>query len=95
MLEVSCLGGVGSAWYLAALAAGARSVHLLPCAECRDSAALSTARAFTQSLLVALGDLHAGVRVGILPAGGLPLRRAILAADGLTAPGQIGHPHRP
>lgn len=85
LLELTCLGAVGSAWYLAALAVGARTVQVLPCARCRDSASLAEGLHFTQRLLAALGDLDAARRVGVLPAAGFPLRRAIRAAEGLTA----------
>lgn len=85
VLDVACLGGVGSTWHLAALAAGARSVQVLPCEQCRDQAALSTQLGFTRDLLGALGDVHAERRVAVLPAGGSPLRRAVLAAGDITA----------
>ncbi|MEP7191911.1 MAG: 4Fe-4S binding protein [Actinomycetota bacterium] len=85
VLELSCLGGVGSAWHLAALATGARTVQILPCASCRDRASLTKELDFTRNLLAALGDAGAVQRVGVLPEGGLRLRQAILAAEGLTA----------
>lgn len=85
VLELTCLGGVGSAWHLAALAAGARTVQVLPCARCLDRVSLSAQLRFTQELLASLGDVDSPQRVGILPAGGPPLQRAVLALDGLTA----------
>ena len=84
-LELPCLGGVGSAWHLAALAAGARAVQVLPCARCLERGSLARDVGFTRSLLVALGDVDAARRVGVLPATGPTLRRAVLAADGVTA----------
>lgn len=83
-LDVPCLGGVGATWYLTALAAGARTVQVLPCARCRDQSALASGLAFTQDLLSGLGDTDATSRVAVLPAAGSQLRRAVLAADGLT-----------
>ena len=83
-LELACFGGVGSAWHLAALAAGARTVQLLPCERCMDRGSLTKQLAFTRRLLTALGDVDAARRAGVLPVGGARLRRAILAADGLT-----------
>jgi len=85
VLELACFGGVGSAWHLAALAAGARTVQLLPCERCLDRGSLIRELTFTQQLLAALGDAHADRRVGVLPAGGSRLRRAILAAGGQTS----------
>lgn len=85
VLELNCLGGVGSAWHLAALATGAPAVQILPCASCRDRASLTKELDFTRNLLAALGDARAAQRVGVLPKGGLRLRRAIRAAEGLTA----------
>jgi len=85
VLEVGCLGGLGSAWHLAALAAGARTVQVLPCASCRDEGSLSAHVSFTRKTLGALGDPEASRRVGILPRGRVPLRRALLDAGGLTA----------
>ena len=84
VLELPCLGGVGSAWHLAALAAGARTVQLLPCEQCMDRGSLTKELTFTRRLLTALGDVDAARRAGVLPVGGARLRRAILAADGLT-----------
>lgn len=85
VLELACLGGVGSAWHLAALAAGARTVQLLPCERCMDRGSLTKELSFTRGLLTALGDLDSARRVGVLSAGGPRLRRAVLAAEGLTA----------
>ena len=85
VLEVACLGGVGSAWQLAALAAGARTVQLLPCERCKDRGFVTRELDFTRSLLAALGDVEASRRVGVLPAEGVPLKRAIHAANGLSA----------
>lgn len=85
VLELACFGGVGSAWHLAALAAGARTVQLLPCARCLDRGSLTKELGFTRQLLAALGDVDADRRVGVLPAGGSRLRRAILAAGGQTS----------
>jgi ferredoxin len=85
VLDVACLGGVGSAWQLAALAAGARTVQLLPCERCMDRGAVMKALDFTQSLLALLGDVDAFRRVGVLPLGGAPLKRAIRAGNGLKA----------
>ncbi|MHB1475065.1 MAG: 4Fe-4S binding protein [Dermatophilaceae bacterium] len=85
VLELACLGGVGSAWHLAALAAGARTVQLLPCERCLDRGSLTSELSFTRDLLAALGDVDATRRVGVLPAGGSRLKRAVLAADRLTA----------
>jgi len=82
---MACFGGVGSAWHLAALAAGARTVQILPCAQCRDRVSLTAEVLFTLDVLAALGDVDAARRVGILPAGAPGLRRAVLAADRLTA----------
>ncbi len=84
-MDVSCLGGVGATWYLTALAAGARTVQVLPCTSCRDQPSLASGLAFTQDLLSALGDVDANARVAVLPATGSQLRRAVLAAGGLTA----------
>jgi len=84
VLEVACLGGVGSAWHLAALAAGAPAVRLLPCQRCRDRGALTEGVDFTRRLLTALGDVDAAGRVAILPAGP-KLQRAVLAAGALSA----------
>ena len=84
VLEVACLGGMGSGWHLAALAAGARTVQVLPCERCLDRGSLTRELHFSRSLLVALGDVDAARRVGVLPAEGLRLRRALLAVDGLT-----------
>lgn len=85
VLEVACLGGIGSGWYLAALAAGARTVQVLPCDRCLDRGSLTRELHFSRSLLVALGDVDAARRVGVLPAEGRRLGRALLAVDGLTA----------
>lgn len=85
VLELSCLGGVGSAWLLAALAAGARSVQVLPCARCLDRGSVTQAVAITRGLLATLGDADAARRVGILPLLEAQLQRAVLAANGLTA----------
>lgn len=85
VLEVSCLGGLGSAWHLAALAAGARTLQILPCASCRDRASLTREVHFTRTLLGSLGDVNAARRVGVLPDEGRRLRRAILTAGELTA----------
>ncbi|MEP7369550.1 MAG: 4Fe-4S dicluster domain-containing protein [Dermatophilaceae bacterium] len=85
VMEVACLGGVGSAWHLAALAAGAPSVQLLPCERCMDRGFLTKELAFTRKLLQALGDIDASRRVGILPPGGRSLKRAVQAAGGLRA----------
>jgi len=87
VLEVSCLGGLGSAWHLAAIAAGARTLQILPCASCRDRASLTRELRFTRALLDSLGDGNAARRVGVLPDEGRPLRRAILTAGALTAAG--------
>jgi ferredoxin len=84
VLEVACLGGVGSAWQLAALAAGARTVQLMPCERCMDRGSVTKALDFTRCLLAALGDGDASRRVGVLPLGGAPLKRAIDAANGLN-----------
>lgn len=84
VLELACLGGVGSAWHLVALAAGARTVQLLPCEHCMDRGSLTTELSYTRRLLAALGDVDAARRVGVLPAGGPRLRRAVRAADGLA-----------
>jgi len=84
VLELPCFGGVGSAWHLAALATGARTVQLLPCEHCMDRGSLTKELTFTRRLLTALGDVDAARRAGVLPVGGARLRRAILAADGLT-----------
>jgi len=85
VLDVACLGGVGSAWHLTALAAGARTVQVLPCERCRNQDALPREIRFTRDLLGALGDVDATQRVGVLPASGAQLRRAVLAVDNLTA----------
>jgi ferredoxin len=84
VLELACLGGVGSAWHIAALAAGARSVQVLPCERCLNRASLPEELSFTRHLLAALGDPDATRRVGVLPGRGMRLRRAIGAANGLT-----------
>lgn len=84
-LELPCLGGVGSTWHLAALAAGARAVQVLPCERCMDRASLTRDLGFTRRLLTALGDVEAARRVGLLPPTGPRLRRALLAAEDLTA----------
>ncbi|MEO8518769.1 MAG: 4Fe-4S binding protein [Dermatophilaceae bacterium] len=97
VLEVACLGGVGSAWQLAALAAGARTVQLLPCQRCMDRGSATKDLDFTRNLLEALGDRGASQRVGLLPPGGGSLKRAIRAASGLKAlsdgTGADGMPH--
>lgn len=85
VLDVPCLGGVGATWHLAALACGARAVQVLPCERCRDQGSLTREIRFTRDLLVALGDVDAALRVGVLPASGSQLRRAVLAANDLTA----------
>jgi len=85
VLELTCLGGVGSTWHLAALAAGARTVQVLPCARCMERVSLTREIRFTRDLLADLGDVDAARRVGVLPMGGPRLQRAVLAADGLTA----------
>jgi len=85
VLEVACLGGVGSAWQLAALAAGARTVQLLPCARCENRGSVIKGLDFTRSLLAAIGDAEASRRVGMLPSGGAPLKRAVHAASQLGA----------
>ncbi len=85
VLELPCLGGVGSAWHMAALAAGAPAVHVLPCERCMDRGSLTKELSFTRRLLTALGDGDAARRVGALPTTVPKLRRAVLAADGLTA----------
>ena len=85
VLELPCLGGVGSAWHLAALAAGAPAVQVLPCERCMDRGSLTKELSFTRRLLTALGDADAARRVGVLPTAVPRLRRAVLAADGLTA----------
>lgn len=85
VLELACLGGVGSAWHLAALAAGARTVQLLPCEHCMDRGSLTKELSYTRSLLAALGDVDAARRVGVLPSRGPRLWRAVRAADGLAA----------
>lgn len=84
VLELPCLGGVGSAWHLAALAAGAPAVQVLACERCMGRGTLTKELAFTRRLLTALGDVHAARRVGVLPSRGLRLKRAVLAASGLT-----------
>jgi len=85
VLELPCLGGVGSAWHMAALAAGAPAVQVLPCERCMDRGSLTKELSFTRRLLTALGDADAARRVGVLPTAVPSLRRAVLAADGLTA----------
>jgi ferredoxin len=85
VLEVACLGGVGSAWQIAALAAGARTVQILPCQRCLDRGSATSDVDFTRNLLEALGDGAASQRVGVLHSGGAPLKRAIRAANGLRA----------
>ena len=85
VLELPCLGGVGSAWHLAALAAGAPAVQVLPCERCMDRGSLTKELSFTRRLLTALGDADAARRVGVLPTAVPRLRRAVLAAGGLTA----------
>ena len=85
VLELSCLGGLGSTWYLAALAAGARAVQVLPCERCRERASLSVAVDFSRRLLAALGDADAARRIGILPAGRLPMRHAVQSSRRLSA----------
>ncbi len=85
VLELACLGGVGSAWHLVALAAGARTVQLLPCEHCMDRGSLTKELSYTRSLLAALGDVDAARRVGVLPSRGPRLWRAVRAADGLAA----------
>lgn len=85
VLELTCLGGIGSTWHLAALAAGAPTVQILPCERCLDSAFLAKQLRFTRTVLTALGDGQASRRVGVLPARGTHLKRAILAAAGLIA----------
>lgn len=85
VLEVACLGGIGSTWQLAALAAGAPAVQVLPCTRCKELRSVTKDLAFTRSLLTALGDPDASRRVGVLPAGGLQLKRALNAAHQLTA----------
>ena len=84
-LEVACLGGIGSAWLLAAVAGGARAVRILPCARCRDHAALADAVDFARDLLAAFGDPSASDRVGVLPVGGALLQRSVRSA-GCLAP---------
>ena len=83
-LELTCLGAVGSAWHLAALAAGASTVQILPCARCRDRHSLTEGVEFTRDLLTALGDPDASRRVGVLPAREPQLRRALSASGGQT-----------
>ena len=83
-LELTCLGAVGSAWHLAALAAGASTVQILPCARCRDRHSLTEGVEFTRDLLTALGDPDASRRVGVLPAREPQLRRALSASAGQT-----------
>jgi len=85
VLELPCLGGVGSAWHLAALAAGAPAVQVLPCERCMDRGSLTKELSFTRRLLTALGDADADRRVGVLPTAVPRLRRAVQAAGGLTA----------
>lgn len=85
VLEMACLGGVGSAWHLVALAAGARTVQLLPCKQCMDRGSLTKELSYTKRLLTALGDVDAARRVGVLPTGGPRLWRAVRAAEGLAA----------
>ncbi|MEP7018218.1 MAG: 4Fe-4S binding protein [Actinomycetota bacterium] len=85
VLEVACLGGVGSAWQVAALAAGARTVQILPCQRCLDRGSATNDLDFTRNLLEALGDEGASRRVGVLPSEGAPLKRAIRGANGLRA----------
>jgi len=85
VLELPCLGGVGSAWQMAALAAGAPSVQVLPCEQCIDRGFLTKELSFTRHLLTALGDPDAARRAGVLPAAVPKLRRAVQAAGGLTA----------
>ena len=85
VLEVSCLGGVGSAWHLAALAAGARTVQVLPCERCLGRGSLTKEVRFTRDLLAALGDADAARRVAVLPSGGPRLQQAVLDVDRLTA----------
>jgi len=84
VLELACLVGVGSAWHLAALAAGASAVQILPCALCRDRLFLTREVDFTRDLLTALGDPDASQRVGVLPAREPQLRRALSASGGRT-----------
>ncbi len=85
VLELSCLGGIGSTWPLAALAAGARAVQVLPCERCRERASLCGAIDFSRRLLAALGDADAARRIGILPAGRLPMRHSLRSSGALTA----------
>lgn len=84
VLELPCLGGVGSAWHLAALAAGARTVQVLPCKHCRGRVSLTRDLRFTRKLLAALGAVDAARRIGVLPPEGARLRRALLTADDLA-----------
>ena len=84
VLELTCLGAVGSAWHLGALAAGAVTVQILPCARCRDRLSLTEGVDFTRDLLTALGDPDASRRVGVLPAREPQLRRALSASGGRT-----------
>lgn len=104
VLELACLGGIGSAWLLAALAAGSGTVQVLPCPQCRDRASLSEGVDFARRLLTALGEGNASRRVGVLPARGTELRQAVRAAGGQTSivdgasrdripdPGAVGTP---
>lgn len=84
VLELTCLGAVGSSWHLAALAAGAVTVQILPCARCRDRLSLTEGVDFTRDLLTALGDPDASRRVGVLSAREPLLRRALKAWGGQT-----------
>lgn len=65
-LEVAGQGGVGPGWYLAALAAGARALGVLPCADCRVGEPLAEHVRLVRSLLAGLGDPAATRRVLLL-----------------------------
>lgn len=93
-LGMACLGGVGSTWPLAALAAGARAVGVLPCEECRAHEPLAEQVGFVVDLLSALGDEAAGDRVRLLPADGPRLRGALAATAGLVGLVQRPRPAR-
>ena len=85
VLELPCLGGVGNAWHLAALATGARTVQVLPCEQCRGRESLTRDLLFTRKLLTTLGDVDAARRVGVLPAEGARLRHALQTAGDLAS----------
>ena len=79
------VAGLGSGWLLAALAAGARAVGVLPCSQCRSDPVVAERVEFVRALLGGLGDGAGAARAGVLPDSSTEVAGR-LAAAGQLAP---------